>query len=151
MSASHLDNTGVGRDAAHTHMSILQGVISRMASNSQSCKTWCVTLVAATFIVAVNTMIDWATLFALVPILLLGGLDMYYLRLERAFRNSYKAFVVAFKGGSDISDDLYDVVPTYTQFTSVPACFKSFSIWLFYSVLAVVTAVATVTLHYTGD
>ena len=34
--------------AVQAHLTILQGVICRMAENSRSCKVWCVTLVAAT-------------------------------------------------------------------------------------------------------
>jgi hypothetical protein len=33
--------------AATTHITLLQGIITRLANNSASCKTWCLTLVAA--------------------------------------------------------------------------------------------------------
>ena len=33
--------------AVQKHLEIMQGVITRMAENSRSCKVWCVTLVAA--------------------------------------------------------------------------------------------------------
>ena len=30
-------------DAVQTHLTILQGIIQRMADNSRSCKLWCIT------------------------------------------------------------------------------------------------------------
>ena len=36
--------------AIQSHLTIMQGVIQRMAENSRSCKVWCVTLVAATLV-----------------------------------------------------------------------------------------------------
>ena len=37
------------------HLTIMQGVIQRMAENSRSCKLWCVTLVAATLVLVART------------------------------------------------------------------------------------------------
>ena len=36
--------------AVQTHLTMMQGVIGRMAENSRSCKVWCVTLVAAVLV-----------------------------------------------------------------------------------------------------
>ena len=33
--------------AVRTHLTIMQGVIQRMAENSRACKVWCVMLVSA--------------------------------------------------------------------------------------------------------
>ena len=140
------DSSGV-----HTHLTILQGVISRMASNSQSCKTWCVTIVAAVFIVSVNTTIDGLSLIALLPALLLGWLDMYYLGLERSFRTSYNKFVAALALGTVPSGNLFVVRPTKDDFSSWLACIKSPSIWPFYSALIIVTVVVAAVVHFTGE
>ena len=40
--------------AVQTHLTIMQGVINRMAENSRSCKVWCVTLAAATLVLVLN-------------------------------------------------------------------------------------------------
>ena len=132
----------------HTHLTILQGIISRMASNIQSCKTWCITIVAAVFILAVNTSIDGMALIALLPILLLGWLDTYYLGLERAFRRSYEDFVAAHHRGDDLAAMLYVLAPTKSQISSFRGCLRSLSIWPFYSALLVVTVVVTLTLLF---
>ena len=132
----------------HTHLTILQGIISRMASNSQSCKTWCITIVAAVFILAVNISSDGIALIALLPILLLGGLDVYYLGLERAFRRSYEDFVAAHHRGDDLGATLYVLAPTKSQFSSFAACLRSPSIWPFYSVLLSFTILVTLILLF---
>ena len=151
MTNDHGERLGLGDPAVHAHLGILQGVISRLASNSQSCKTWCITIVAAIFVVSVNTMIDGVALIALLPAFLLGWLDMYYLGLERAFRNSYNDFVAALQQGDDISTNLYVVKPIQTELTTMTACFRSPAIWPFYSVLVAVAAVVAIIIHLTGD
>lgn len=134
-----------------THLTILQGVVSRMASNSQSCKTWCITIIAAVFIVSVNTTVDGLSLIALLPALLLGWLDMYYLGLERSFRTSYNSFVSALNQGNIPSGTLFAVQPTRDRFSSWTSCFRSPSIWPFYSALIIVTLVVAIVIHFTGD
>ena len=75
--------------SVQTHLGILQSVIERMAANSTSSKTWCITVVTATLIVAANKDKPDYTLFALVPTLLFLALDVYYLALEKGFRKAY--------------------------------------------------------------
>ena len=53
-----------------THLSIMQGVIGRMAGNSASCKTWCITLVAAVLVVVARGGDPDYSLIALVPAIL---------------------------------------------------------------------------------
>lgn len=136
--------------AAHSHLAILQGVISRMASSSHSCKTWCITIIAAIFIVSINSMIDYLALIALVPAVLFCGLDVYYLRLERAFRQSYNDFVAALHRGTSEEQSLFIVRPTHSEFTSAKACLKSPSIWLFYSPLAIAAVAISIVLSLTS-
>lgn len=135
--------------AAHAHLTILQGVISRMASSSHSCKTWCITAIAAIFIVSINTEIDYLALVALVPAALFCLLDAYYLGLERAFRQSYNNFVAALHSGTLEELSLFDVRPTHSDFTSRRACLASPSIWPFYPTLAIIAVVITVILILT--
>ena len=71
--------------AVQTHLTMMQGVITRMAENSRSCKVWCVTLVAAVLVLVARTGEPQHALIALVPTLLFLFLDSYYLALERAF------------------------------------------------------------------
>lgn len=47
---SHKENS----QAIQTHLEITQSVIQRMAVNSASCKTWCITLVSAILVIVAD-------------------------------------------------------------------------------------------------
>ena len=71
------------------HLEFIQGVISRLASDSFRLKGWSVVLVAALFVVlAVQGRIELAAV-GIVPVLLFWGLDGYFLWQERLFRALY--------------------------------------------------------------
>jgi hypothetical protein len=73
------------------HLELVQGIITRMATNSFLLKGWSITLVAALFALAEkDTNLNFAIL-ALFPALSFWGLDAYYLRQERLFRKLYRA------------------------------------------------------------
>ena len=75
--------------AAQAHMTMLQGIVQRMAANSASCKTWCITIVSAVVVAVAdkgNANLLW---IAALPIPAFFMLDVYYLGLERGFRESY--------------------------------------------------------------
>jgi len=89
------------------HLSFLQAIISRMATNSSSCKTWCITLVSA-IIVIISTISNPLYIWlALVPLLLFLFLDAFYLGLERKFRDEYNDFVNRLHSGSLEAKDIY--------------------------------------------
>lgn len=71
------------------HLEIIQGVISRMASNSFSLKGWAVTLVAGIFVLSGKDTDKMYFLVAYLPILVFWGLDSYYLLQERLYRALY--------------------------------------------------------------
>lgn len=122
--------------AVQKHLEINQGVISRMAENSRSCKIWCVTLVAAILVLVARTGQPQHALIALAPVVLFYVLDAYYLSLERGFRRSYSSFILQLREGRVTSSDLFAVAPS----GSIPrgiiwAMFKSFSVPPFYVVV----------------
>ena len=124
--------------SVQTHLTIMQGVINRMAENSRACKVWCVTLVAATLVLVARTGEPQHALIALVPTLLFLFLDSYYLALERAFIRSQNAFVGKLHEGQLKLPDLYRVVPTGMGWRLVGRCLLgSVSIWPFYLLVAV--------------
>lgn len=72
------------------HMDLIQDVIKRMASNSFQLKAWAVTIVSAVLAMAGNDK-QWHLIpVALLPIALFWGLDAYFLRMERLYRDMYK-------------------------------------------------------------
>ena len=131
--------------SVQAHLTIMQDVIRRMAENSRSCKVWCITLVSAVLVLIARTesqhaLTDLAPLIAIVPAVLFLVLDTYYLALERAFRDSYDAFVCKLHNGKLASSDLYVVDPTGSvpkQFFAILANPRRFSIWSFYPTLVV--------------
>ena len=124
--------------AIQTHLTIMQGVINRMAENSRACKVWCVTLVAATLVLVARTGEPQHALIALVPTLLFLFLDSYYLALERAFIRSQNAFVAKLHLGELESTDVYRVIPMGMGWRLVGRCLLgSVSIWPFYLLVTV--------------
>lgn len=77
-------------DAALKHLEFIQSIVTRMAKNSFLLKGWSVTLVAAIFVLTVNNPSVYLIFIALFPALAFWGLDAYYLRQERLFRQLYK-------------------------------------------------------------
>lgn len=72
------------------HLDFVQAVINRLAQNSFLLKGWSVTLAAALFALAQsNTNVTMAAL-AFGPVLVMWGLDGYFLALERRFRALFK-------------------------------------------------------------
>lgn len=71
------------------HLEMIQGVISRMASNSFALKGWAVTLVAGIFALASQEADKMYFFVAYIPVVVFWFLDAYYLLQERLFRSLY--------------------------------------------------------------
>lgn len=127
---------GADSDAVRAHLSILQAVIQRMAGNSASCKTWCITIVAAMLVLVTRTETTNYVPLAVVPALLFLFLDTRYLALERAFRDSYDAFVGKLHKGEVALSDLYVVKRDRIAWRLVQNLW-SFAILPFYGVLVI--------------
>lgn len=123
--------------AVQAHLGIAQSVIQRMASNSASCKAWCITLVAAILVIVADKGKPSYALIAAIPTLLFLVLDAYYLALERCFRASYNEFIDKVHGGRVVATDLYAVTPKGLLAKTVAQSLSSFSIWPFYVTLGV--------------
>lgn len=130
--------------SVQSHLGILQCVIERMASNSTSSKSWCITIVSAILVVVADKNKPDFAFLALIPTFLFLGLDAYYLAMEKGFRNSYNSFVKKVHDGTLTADDLYSVCPQGgTSKLQWEAC-KSFSVWGFYLVLAIMVILAKI-------
>lgn len=123
--------------AVQAHLSIAQSVIQRMASNSASCKAWCITLVAAILVIVADKGKPSYGLIALIPTVLFLVLDAYYLALERCFRASYNEFIDKVHGGRIVAADLYAITPKGGLPAAVVRSLGSFAIWPFYVTLGV--------------
>jgi hypothetical protein len=109
-----------------------------MATNSTSCKAWCITLVAAILVIVADKGKPSYALIAGIPTLLFFVLDAYYLALERCFRNSYNEFIDKVHSGRVVASDLYAVEPKGLLLKMVFQSLGSFSVWPFYLTLGAV-------------
>ena len=76
-----------------THLTLIQGVINRLASNSFALKGWSVTLVSALLVLAASDTKPLVVAIALLPTLTFWGLDGYFLAQERLFRGLYEKVI----------------------------------------------------------
>ena len=70
------------------HLEFIQGVITRMNSNSFSMKGWMITIVSAllTVFAASQEMNELFLFVAIIPTLLFWIMDSYYLKTEKQYR-----------------------------------------------------------------
>ena len=73
------------------HLEFIQGVITRMNSNSFAIKTWMMTILAAFLAMYASHQNAWYLLVAIVPTLVFWFLDAKYLKMERQYRKLYEA------------------------------------------------------------
>lgn len=106
-----------------------------MASNSGSCKAWCITLVSAILVIVADKGNPQYALIAVIPTVLFLNLDSYYLALERMFRQSYNGFIEKLHKGNVTASDLYVVSPSGNIFKTFSCSLWSFSFWPFYLTL----------------
>ena len=123
--------------AVQAHLTIEQGVIQRMSTNSASCKAGCIALVSAILIVVAEKEKVNLAFLAVLPTLLFLILDAYYLALERMFRNSYKHFLTKLHKKQIQPEDLFVITPRGELFKTVWFSLWSFSVWPFYGTLLV--------------
>lgn len=127
--------------SVQTHLGILQSVIQRMATNSSSSKAWCITIVSAILVIVADKSKPEFAWIATLPTFLFMCLDIYYLALEKGFRESYSSFVRKLHDGSISREDLYSVLPEGNQSMHQWESFKSFSVWGFYIGLFILIAI----------
>lgn len=75
------------------HLEFIQGVITRMNTNSFQIKGWAIALLTAlmALLVSMEGKEDTSIVFAAIPgLLVLWGIDAYYLSLERGFRSLFE-------------------------------------------------------------
>lgn len=128
-----------------SYLTILQGVISRMAGNSASAKTWCIALVSALLVVVAETDKPKYAFLAAIPTALFFFLDAYYLGFERRFRGQYNAFITKLHDSEATVDDLFIVAPPggfwHGVWVFVKAAFSP-SVLPFYLVLLLMVVLA---------
>jgi hypothetical protein len=129
--------SAVPHTAVEAHLTMMQGVINRMATNSASCKAWCVSLVSALLVVIMDKGKPELLPVAYIPAILFLLLDGYYLVQEKRFRNSYNTFIDKLHGNAIVANDLYAISPSGSWYAELWHAAISFSIWPFYAAMIV--------------
>ena len=102
----HYDKTD-----ALKYIDILQSCITRMANNSEKCKTLCITIIAALIALSLNGVQGRCRYLIFIPIASLWFLDAFYLYLEREFRAIYNKYLELYDG-KIIPDSTYKIDPS---------------------------------------
>jgi len=140
-----MDTMSVESPAVHSYLNILQGVISRMAAGSSTCKTWCITLVSAIMVVVALAGKPDSIWIGLIPIAVFLFLDSYYLAMERLFRQRYDDFIRRVQNGTVEINDTFVVKPCDDHgphFSAIAQTASSLSIWPFYGMLLIMLPMA---------
>lgn len=133
--------------SVQSYLTILQSVISRMATNSSSCKTWCVSLVSAIIVIVADKGKPDYVWISIVPIALFFLLDSYYLALERQFRTVYNDFIRKLHFSSATVNDVFYVAPrvgTMATSVSIIKASGSIAVWPFYILFVVMLIIVKV-------
>lgn len=117
--------------AATAHVALLQGIINRLAGNSATCKTWCLTLVGALLSLAAAAHAPTIARLMLLPSAIFGLLDAMYLGHENAYRALYTKIVAEMRSGSYDRSQVYTAAVPMTRSHFVDAL-RSWSVWPLY-------------------
>lgn len=71
------------------HLSMIQGIVTRLGQNSFLLKGWSVLLVSALLALGAASSEELVLIVAFLPVLTFWGLDGYFLWQERLFRSLY--------------------------------------------------------------
>lgn len=123
------------------HLSFIQGVITRMNSNSFSMKGWMVAIVSALLAVyATNATNCYSYVYfiaAIVADIIFCFLDAFYLKMEKQYRDLYDTV------RKKLSDTDFDMDATGSDKTMCDAL-KSTSVWVLYFAVFVLLVVGLV-------
>ncbi len=132
----------INSQAVQSHLNITQSVIQRMATNSSSCKAWCITVVSAILVIVADKGKSQYAYIAIIPNILFLVLDTYYLALEKMFRISYNDFIKKLHENVIDSSDLFAVIPKGNLIKMFFKSIISFSVWPFYLTLLIMILLA---------
>lgn len=123
----------------------IQLIVARMASNSQTMKTWAITIVTG-FVAIRSTLDSLGCLSYLVPLFIcisFSYLDSYYLSQERVFRSVYnKLSSVSVGTGVNYLDFKDEIISSSgMENNSLVNCYKSPSVMYFYIPLAIISTI----------
>ena len=132
MKENQIDNNSIA------YISLVQGVLNRMASVSATFKGFSATAFAGVVAIVIATEANgkvWAFLCALVAVVVFALFDWYYFYQEKQYRLLSEKIL---SGEKECDFNL--LPPKYDEISPLKAL-KSFSLWAFYGVLLVALVV----------
>lgn len=121
--------TGATHPGVLAHMNMLQAVITRLAGNSASCKTWCAGLVTSLLAFIGSTRLPQLLPLALLPMVLFAFLDANYLAEERRFRRRFEDLAAKLRAGGYADADLFNFGPDPGDAAHRVALWEAFKSW----------------------
>ena len=124
------------------HLAMLQGIITRMGSNSFTLKALAATFGSAAVAVmaTVETPSPYYAVAAVVPMIIFWLMDAQYLRLERAYRKLYELV----RKGEEIEAYSLEATPFMKDTSSVLRLALSWSVsWFYVAIFLSLGAVAS--------
>lgn len=106
--------------AVQTHITMMQGMINRMASNSANCKLWCITILVAVFGLFYNNKFPLEYCYFIVS--LFYFLDCFYLGLERKFVKEQNDYVKAINKNEELKVVYQTFLPYANQVREESPC-----------------------------
>lgn len=123
--------------AVVAHLNMVQNAINRFATQSASCKSWCLSVIGALLSFAAATKTPPLTALAVLPLVVFTMMDAFYLACERAFRGLWSAKVARLRIGTYAAGDLFDLTAPVSV-TDWLRAFVSISIWPAYLAMLLV-------------
>lgn len=125
------------------HLGFIQGIITRMGTNSFLLKGWSITLVAAMFALAVKDADKRFMLLAYFPVIVFWVLDGFFLHQEKLFRKLYEGVA-----SGAISSDQFtlDTSPVRAQVPSMLRVIFSKTLLPFHGVVVLMVVFAMLAL-----
>jgi hypothetical protein len=134
---------------ALAHLGMLQAVITRLAGNSSSCKTWCLAVVGAMLALAGSTKVPGVALLAVLPGALFALLDSMYLAQERLYRRLFDRQAERIAQGTYGTADRFKMASGQPDVWLVRDAFQSWSVWPIYCGVLVACLLAVLALSVT--
>lgn len=135
------------KEALHKEIDLIQGVITRMASNSFLLKGWTVTIIVAVLALTKDTIVannfTYFALTLLIPLCVFWYLDAFFLHKEKCYRELYNWVIENRQTTEEFKYNL-DYTRFESKVDSIGKIMRSSTIGVFYGIIAVILIGITV-------
>lgn len=112
-----------------SYLQMIQEPISRMSTSSAIFKGFSAAIVAGISALSYSDLNTWVLALSFIPVILFAFLDIYYLKLEKKYRDLYEKVRI---GKHEVNFSMNLTSDTKAAKARIYDCLKSPSIWLFH-------------------